>query len=69
VAFLVRPSPEYHTFEGAHSEKMSSYTVLLPTLNEKENIPIITYLIMKNADEAGIDLDMVIVDDNSGDGT
>jgi dolichol-phosphate mannosyltransferase len=48
---------------------MTTYTVLLPTLNERENIPIITYLIMKNADENNIDLDIVIVDDNSPDGT
>lgn len=48
---------------------MSSYTVLMPTYNERENLPLIVWLIMKHADESGLDLDVVIVDDSSPDGT
>jgi dolichol-phosphate mannosyltransferase len=45
------------------------YSVILPTYNEKENLPIITYLIMEMAEEHKLDLEIVIVDDNSPDGT
>ena len=48
---------------------MVEYSILLPTYNEKENLPLIMYLIMKVVEEHKLDLEVVIVDDNSPDGT
>ena len=48
---------------------MVEYSVLLPTYNERENLPLIIYLIMKTAEDHKIDLEIVVVDDNSPDGT
>lgn len=45
------------------------YSVILPTYNEKENLPIITYLIAKTFTENKLDWEIVIVDDASPDGT
>ena len=47
----------------------ATYSVLMPTYNERENLPLIVWLVMKHADESGLDLDVVIVDDSSPDGT
>lgn len=47
----------------------NKYSVLLPTYNEKENLPIIIFLIMEMAEQNNLDLEVVIVDDNSPDGT
>ena len=48
---------------------MVEYSVLLPTYNEKENLPLIIYLIMKVVEDHKLDLEVIIVDDNSPDGT
>lgn len=45
------------------------YTVLLPTYNEKENLPLIIWLLDKSFKEAGLAYEVVIVEDNSPDGT
>lgn len=45
------------------------YSIILPTYNERENLPIIFYLIDKYMNEANLDYEIVIVDDNSPDGT
>lgn len=54
------------------------YSVILPTYNERENLPIIFYLIHrtfeefktnKNEKEEGVDYEVVVVDDASPDGT
>lgn len=45
------------------------YSIILPTYNERENLPIIFYLIDKQLNEAKLDYEVVIVDDNSPDGT
>lgn len=47
----------------------NKYTVLLPTYQERENLPIITWLLAKTFKEHAIDWEIVIVDDNSPDGT
>ena len=46
----------------------SKYSVLLPTYNERENLPIITWLLVKTFEENGLDFEIVIVDDGSPDG-
>ena len=45
------------------------YSVILPTYNERENLPIIYYLIDKVFVEAKISYEVVIVDDSSPDNT
>jgi dolichol-phosphate mannosyltransferase len=45
------------------------YSVILPTYNEIENLPIIFYLLDKTFTEAKLNYEVVIVDDSSPDGT
>jgi len=45
------------------------YSIILPTYNEKDNLPLIIWLIMKHMNEAKAEFEVVIVDDNSPDGT
>ncbi|EEB07795.1 dolichol-phosphate mannosyltransferase catalytic subunit Dpm1 [Schizosaccharomyces japonicus yFS275] len=45
------------------------YSILLPTYNERKNLPIITYLIAKTFDQQKLNWEIVIVDDASPDGT
>lgn len=48
---------------------MPKYSVILPTYNERDNLPLITYLLVKTFEKAGYPFEIVIVDDNSQDGT
>ncbi|KAH8554668.1 dolichol-phosphate mannosyltransferase [Umbelopsis sp. PMI_123] len=45
------------------------YSVLLPTYNERDNLPVITWLLARTFHEHNIDWEIVIVDDASPDGT
>lgn len=45
------------------------YSVILPTYNEKRNLPILVYLLAKTFQEHKLDWEVIIVDDNSPDGT
>jgi dolichol-phosphate mannosyltransferase len=45
------------------------YSVILPTYNERENLPIIYYLIDKTFQEAKLEYEVIIVDDSSPDNT
>ncbi|KAL7664804.1 Dolichol-phosphate mannosyltransferase subunit 1 [[Candida] zeylanoides] len=47
----------------------NKYSVILPTYNEKRNLPILVYLLAKTFKQAGLDWEVVIVDDASPDGT
>ncbi|XP_013781062.1 dolichol-phosphate mannosyltransferase subunit 1-like isoform X1 [Limulus polyphemus] len=49
--------------------KSDKFSILLPTYNEKENLPIIVWLISKYMDECGYDFEIIIIDDGSPDGT
>ncbi|KAH3660048.1 hypothetical protein OGAPHI_007253 [Ogataea philodendri] len=48
---------------------MDKYSVILPTYNERRNLPIITYLLAKHLEKAGLSWEIIIVDDASPDGT
>ena len=50
-------------------ETRAKYSVLMPTYQERENLPLITWLLMDTAEKSNIDMEVVIVDDNSPDGT
>ncbi|KAI8432572.1 hypothetical protein MSG28_013560 [Choristoneura fumiferana] len=49
--------------------KSDKYSILLPTYNERENLPIIIWLIMKYLDNSGYDFEVIVIDDGSPDGT
>ncbi len=50
-------------------EKNLLYSVILPTYNERENLPLIFYLIHKTFVSVGKAFEVVIVDDSSPDNT
>lgn len=45
------------------------YSVILPTYNEKDNLPLITWLIVKTFEENKQPFEIIVIDDNSPDGT
>jgi len=44
-------------------------TILLPTYNERENLPIIVWLLVKYLSEANLSFEIIVIDDGSPDGT
>ncbi|XP_057381901.1 dolichol-phosphate mannosyltransferase subunit 1-like [Daphnia carinata] len=50
-------------------EHKNKYSVLLPTYNEKDNLPIIIWLLVKAFTESGNDFEIIVIDDGSPDGT
>ncbi|KAL6260464.1 probable dolichol-phosphate mannosyltransferase [Pogonomyrmex barbatus] len=49
--------------------KNDKYSILLPTYNEVENLPIIIWLIMKYMEESELAYEIIVIDDGSPDGT
>lgn len=47
----------------------NKYSILLPTYNERENLPLIIWLIMQAFEESGHDFEVIVIDDGSPDGT
>lgn len=47
----------------------NKYSVLLPTYNERENLPIIVWLLVKYFTESDINYEIIVIDDGSPDGT
>ena len=45
------------------------YNIILPTFNEEQNIPILFYLLNKAATKINKHFEVLLVDDNSEDGT
>ncbi|KAM8829511.1 dolichol-phosphate mannosyltransferase subunit 1 [Synchiropus picturatus] len=45
------------------------YSVLLPTYNERENLPLIIWLLVKYFGESGYKYEIIVIDDGSPDGT
>ncbi|GAB1608671.1 dolichol-phosphate mannosyltransferase subunit 1-like [Argonauta hians] len=50
-------------------ESNSFYSVLLPTYNERENLPFVIWLLVKYFEESGYKFEVIIIDDGSPDGT
>uniref|UniRef100_A0A4W3IXD0 Dolichol-phosphate mannosyltransferase subunit 1 n=1 Tax=Callorhinchus milii TaxID=7868 RepID=A0A4W3IXD0_CALMI len=55
--------------ERAERPRGDRYSVLLPTYNERENLPLIIWLLTKYLDQSGIDYEIIVIDDGSPDGT
>ncbi|XP_041060452.1 dolichol-phosphate mannosyltransferase subunit 1 [Carcharodon carcharias] len=55
--------------EGAERRRGDRYSVLLPTYNERENLPLIVWLLVRYFDESGFDYEIIVIDDGSPDGT
>ncbi|XP_046842041.1 dolichol-phosphate mannosyltransferase subunit 1-like [Xenia sp. Carnegie-2017] len=53
------------------ASKTDKYSILLPTYNEKENLPLIVWLIVKSFEESeeSHDFEIIVIDDGSPDGT
>ena len=49
--------------------KQDTYSVILPTFNERQNLPIITWLLNRTFTEEKLNWELIIVDDGSPDGT
>nr|XP_023017497.1 dolichol-phosphate mannosyltransferase subunit 1 [Leptinotarsa decemlineata] len=47
----------------------NKYSILLPTYNEVENLPIMIYLLVKYMSKSGYDYEVIVIDDGSPDGT
>lgn len=45
------------------------YSVIIPTYNESENLPLIISMLNQSFEESSIDYEVIIVEDNSPDGT
>ncbi|MGH0145725.1 UNVERIFIED_CONTAM: hypothetical protein FKN15_024676 [Acipenser sinensis] len=50
-------------------EGTDKYSVLLPTYNERENLPLIVWLLVKYFGETGYNYEVIVIDDGSPDGT
>lgn len=48
---------------------MTKYSVILPTYNERENLPLIFYMLHRTFTKNAITFEVVVVDDNSPDNT
>ncbi|MCP4599064.1 MAG: glycosyltransferase [Proteobacteria bacterium] len=58
--------------QGASSDSESSppeYSILLPTYNERENLPLCVWLIDEHMSKADYSYEIIVIDDNSPDGT
>jgi len=51
------------------TETKPKISVLLPTYNERENLPIIVWLLVKYFTEAKLSFEIIVIDDGSPDGT
>lgn len=51
------------------SDEGDKYSILLPTYNERENLPIIIWLLVKYLSESNFDYEIIIIDDGSPDKT
>lgn len=44
-------------------------SILLPTYNERENLPVIVWMLVKYLDQASLNYEIIVIDDASPDGT
>jgi dolichol-phosphate mannosyltransferase len=61
--------PDMNAAKRPDVSGVHKYSVLLPTYNERENLPYVVFLIVEAFEAAGVCFEIVIVDDASPDGT
>mmetsp|Transcript_13450 Transcript_13450/g.37161 ORF Transcript_13450/g.37161 Transcript_13450/m.37161 type:complete len:261 (-) Transcript_13450:1448-2230(-) len=66
---IAEPTHHFVSILGNEIGKTMLYSVILPTYNERENLPIIFYLLNQTFTEHDLNYQVVIVEDNSPDGT
>ncbi|XP_012322878.1 dolichol-phosphate mannosyltransferase subunit 1 isoform X2 [Aotus nancymaae] len=66
---MSRSPPRSRRDLEVRSTRQDKYSVLLPTYNERENLPLIVWLLVKSFSESGINYEIIIIDDGSPDGT
>ena len=62
----------FYSIQNRHGRKMeisNMHSVLLPTYNEKDNLPIMIWLLVKYFEEAKLVYEIIVIDDGSPDGT
>ncbi|OBS65337.1 hypothetical protein A6R68_06106 [Neotoma lepida] len=64
-----RPGAASQRPPQGRSSRQDKYSVLLPTYNERENLPLIVWLLVKSFSESAINYEIIIIDDGSPDGT
>uniref|UniRef100_A0A4W2E9P0 Dolichol-phosphate mannosyltransferase subunit 1 n=1 Tax=Bos indicus x Bos taurus TaxID=30522 RepID=A0A4W2E9P0_BOBOX len=64
-----RSSPRFRREPKGRVSRQDKYSVLLPTYNERENLPFIVWLLVKSFSESGFNYEIIIIDDGSPDGT
>uniref|UniRef100_G1NSA7 Dolichol-phosphate mannosyltransferase subunit 1 n=1 Tax=Myotis lucifugus TaxID=59463 RepID=G1NSA7_MYOLU len=64
-----RTPPRSRREPAGRAPGRDKYSVLLPTYNERENLPLIVWLLVKSFSESGINYEIIIIDDGSPDGT
>lgn len=71
LSFAIRESQNQATRDSSKfMTKMTKYSILLPTYNEKDNLPIIIWLINQTFEKyPDYDFEVIIIDDGSPDGT
>ena len=50
---------------GEDSSSDNKYSILLPTYNERENLPIIVWLLVTYLEKAKINFEIIVIDDGS----
>uniref|UniRef100_A0A8C0HFV9 Dolichol-phosphate mannosyltransferase subunit 1 n=1 Tax=Chelonoidis abingdonii TaxID=106734 RepID=A0A8C0HFV9_CHEAB len=61
--------PPRRTAGPAPGQSPDKYSVLLPTYNERENLPLIVWLLVRSFQESGSNFEIIVIDDGSPDGT
>ena len=56
-------------FRGVHRPMLDRVSIVIPTYNESKNLPMIVDKLLEISDEIAKEVEIVIVDDNSPDGT
>ncbi|XP_066243594.1 dolichol-phosphate mannosyltransferase subunit 1 isoform X2 [Saccopteryx leptura] len=64
-----RTPPRSRREPEGRAPRQDKYSVLLPTYNERENLPLIVWLLVKSFSESGFNYEIIIIDDGSPDGT
>jgi cellulose synthase/poly-beta-1,6-N-acetylglucosamine synthase-like glycosyltransferase len=62
---------QYHKSNMAsnNARECELLSILLPTYNERDNLPLVVWLIDKYLTQASVPYEVIVIDDNSPDGT